>query len=362
MKKIKFTLLVLIIFLNLNLKAQNKAVSFIDETNKNPIVGLQIFSENGEFLGNTNTSGIFAFDPNLMKQSSIERISINNTEYNFIEYKIDEIPQTIYLKKNEPIQLTEVVVSVRKHLDFYTINGYFRCRQLYNGKLLKYADGMVMYHMPNAQVENNFVSGVKSYITAYRTFTIDSLSLKYKKEINQSFEPYLSISKIPKLDIIESDGNLVVKNIRDQTADLYRGGFKFGSVVYDENKNPSIINTSSNPDEYLKTGVTFRNFKIKYVHNQKWVGKGIKRRPTYELIDVKSKVKNKDEYIETVVEIFLDEEILYDDKKPLVYKSSVNENKSFYNIPFWVEELKKHSLPSAISAQLTKINENKNTY
>lgn len=77
---------------------------------------------------------------------------------------------------------------------------------------------------------------------------------------------------------------------------------------------------------------------------------------------IKIKSEGQCSAVETVNEIFIDDEIIYDYKKPALYKSSVNYDKSFDNSEYWTEQLKKHPLPSAISPQLTKINENKNTY
>ena len=44
------------------------------------------------------------------------------------------------------------------------------------------------------------------------------------------------------------------------------------------------------------------------------------------------------------------------------YKTSIDDDQSFYNTEYWKELIKKHPLPSLIHKQLINTNENKNSY
>jgi hypothetical protein len=292
---------------------------------------------------------------------------VYDSNYLPIEYKINEIPNIIYLEQIRYYELEPVVIVQKRHKKYYTLKGFFRSWQLVNGKLIKYGDGVIDYHMPYAEVKNDFDTGVKSYVTSYRTFKGDSLKQKLRFIKTPPLEGYLGVSHIPKNDALKRERyRYVVKRSIDNTDEIYKEDKKIGFVVYDKNKNPSLINTSTNSeeDEVIKT--PFQKVSGKWIEIEKWIGEGNRRHPIYIFYsgktNTKTKIDGKQNSIETITEIFIDEDIIADDRKPEKYKTIINKDFSFYNTEYWKEQIKKHPLPSAINQQLINVNENKNSY
>jgi hypothetical protein len=327
MKRKKLIVLLLFIFPFI-LNAQKKIITFLDETNKEPIIGLQIFSENGSFIGNPDSTGKFELDLYVLQQGKTKSILAYNSEYSSPEYKLNEVPNFIYLKKNEYIQLEPVVVTARGSKKYFTLNGFFRSWQLVNGKLIKYGDGLIEYHMPYADVNNNFDTGVKSYVTSYRTFKGDSLIQMLRIIKVPPLDGYLGVAYIPKNDVLKRErSRYVVKRSKDNSGEIYKKDKKIGFVVYDENNNPSLINTSTNSEEAEVIKTPFGKVSGKWKEIEKWIGEGNVRHPTYifnsgKTIN-KTKVDGKDTNIETITEIFIDDDIIADDKKPENYKTFI---------------------------------------
>jgi hypothetical protein len=71
---------IIALFLPLFLCAQNTKISILDKLDKKPLNGIQIFSENGSFIGNSNSNGEFVFDKNLFQQSGLKNIMIYNAD------------------------------------------------------------------------------------------------------------------------------------------------------------------------------------------------------------------------------------------------------------------------------------------
>ncbi|WP_143031831.1 hypothetical protein [Flavobacterium gillisiae] len=355
------------LFIHLYTYGQKATVTFLDESSKKPIVGLQIFSENGSCIGNTNATGKFDLDIHLLQQGGIKSVLAYNADYFSLEYNLNEVPSFIYLKKNEAIQLNDVVVKAHGLNDYYTLKGFFRSWQLVNGKLVKYGDGLVEYHMPYATIENDFDTGVKNFFTNYRTFRIDSIKQKSRIIRISSLDEYLSVSFLPKNDMLKRGKNyLKVEHIKNNLGDLYDEGKKVGYVIYDENNIPAEISEtrSFEGDEAIK--ILFWKFSGKSKQIERWTGSGNTRRPAYTFYSdkkmIKTNVKGKFNSVETVTEIFITDEIITDNKIPEKYKSFIDKDRSFYRSNYWDDQLVNHPLPSEIKSQLININENKNTY
>ena len=72
--------------------SQNIKITFIDKLDKKPINGIQIFSENGSVIGNSNSKGEFELDKSILKESGFKNLMVYNDNYLSVEYNIDEIP------------------------------------------------------------------------------------------------------------------------------------------------------------------------------------------------------------------------------------------------------------------------------
>ena len=56
--------------------SQNIKITFIDKFDKKPINGLQIFSDNGSLIGNSNIQGEFKFDKSILKEAGVKNLMI----------------------------------------------------------------------------------------------------------------------------------------------------------------------------------------------------------------------------------------------------------------------------------------------
>lgn len=65
---------------------------------------------------------------------------------------------------------------------------------------------------------------------------------------------------------------------------------------------------------------------------------------------------------ETVTEIFVDDEIYYDESIPEKYKRTINNGQSFYSSDYWTKQIALHPVSGFIQKQLDNIKELKNTY
>lgn len=361
MKKQLFKLILFII--PVFMAAQKSEIVFLDEQNKEPIIGLQIFSQNGSFIANTNTKGVFELDVEILQQSGVQNIVAYNTEYFSSEYIITAIPALIYLKKNQSIQLDEITITASNLSAYFTVKAYFRSWQLSNGDLIKYGDGLVNYHIPYFDVDDDFDTAVKSYFIAYRTFKGDAVKQK-SRIISVSFwDNYLAVSRIPKNDLLQSRSSYNVKLRSEDFGSIYDENKDLGFVIYDQNKNAVEINVKHSFDDENSKKTLFWKFSGKSTRIEKWIGDGDTRRPNYLFTNSKKSVEKKGQYnnIETVTEIFFEDTIIDGKQKPENSKKYIDQDRSFYNSNYWEELLIKYPLPSEIKSQLTKVNENKNT-
>jgi heme oxygenase len=103
-----------------------------------------------------------------------------------------------------------------------------------------------------------------------------------------------------------------------------------------------------------------------YTNFEKWTGEGDTKHLVYSFSNEKKMIetttKGKYNAEETINEIFIDDKIIYDGKKPQKSKNHVDKDRSYYSTEYWKEQIKKHPLPKAINEQLIYVNESKNTY
>jgi hypothetical protein len=359
-KLFNFILFVIPVFIT----AQKSEIVFLDEQNKEPIIGLQIFSQNGSFIAHTNSKGVFEWDINILQQGGVKNIVAYNTNYFSLEYSIKEIPSVIYLKKNETVQMDDIIITASKPSKYFTVKAYFRSWQLSDGELTKYGDGLVNYHVPYAVVDDNFNTGIKSSFSAFRTFNGDAIKQKSRIISVSSRDNYLAVSRVPKNDLLKRSPNYNVKLPREDFGTVYEDNKEIGFVIYDQNKNVIEINVNEAFDESGSKKVLFWKFSGKSTQIEKWTGDSNTRRPSYLFANSKKSVEKKGKYthIETVTEIFIEDTIIDGKEKPENSKKHIDRDRSFYNSNYWAELLIKYPLPSEIKSQLTIVNENKNTY
>jgi len=344
--------------------SQNIKITFIDKLDRKPINGIQIFSENGSLIGNSNSKGELELDKSILKESGIKNLMIYDDNYLSVEYNIDEIPQIISLEKMKSYELEPVIIIKRLSEKYYAIRGYFRSWQLVNNRLVKYGDGLIEYHIPYKNSNNDFDTGIKKYITEYRTFKIDSIKQKSRIISISMFDSYLDC-QIPKRDILErgwKQYKTVLTN--DSLYSIFEGKQNVGYVKYDKNNNATEINVSESFEDSDAVKLLFWKFSASYTNTEKWTGEDEIRHLNYSFISEKKIVKSKEKNnaVETINEIFIDDKLIYNDKIPEKSKTSIDKDRSFYNSKYWEEQIKKHPLPSAINEQLINVNENKNNY
>lgn len=344
--------------------SQNIKITFIDKLDRKPINGIQIFSENGSLIGNSNIQGEFELDKSILKESGVKNLMFYDDNYLSVEYNIDEIPQFISMEKMKSYELEPVVIIKKLSEKYYTIRGYFRSWQLVNNKLVKYGDGLIEYHVPYKNSNNDFDTGIKKYITEYRTFKIDSIKQKSRIISISSFDSYLDC-QIPKRDILARGWKRYKTELtKDSLHSIFEGKKNVGYVKYDKNNNAGEINVNESFEDSDAIKFLFWKFSGNYVTYEKWTGEEETRHLVYSFSSEKKivKYKEKNNAVETINEIFIDNNLIYNDKIPEKSKTYIDKDRSFYISKYWEEQIKKHPLPSAINGQLLNVNENKNNY
>ena len=363
MNYIKTILLLLPFFLN----SQNTKITILDNLDKKPLNGIQILSENGSLITNSNTEGNFEFDMSILKQSDIKSIMIYDSQYIPVEYKLDDIPNTVYLEKSENYELKPVIITKKNSEEYFTIKGYVRSWQLVNNKLVKYGDVLIEYHIPyDLSKYNDFNTGIKTFALGYRTFKTDSIKQKSRIISISTFDSFLNYH-IPKRDDIARGGNhYKLEQVKDSLYIVFDEGKNVGYTIKDKNNKVFEVNVNKSFQGQEAKKFLFWKFSGSYKNIEKWNGEGDTRFLSYsfssEKILVQTKIKEVYNAVETINEIFIDNKIICNDKKPEKYKNYIDKDRSFYNTEYWKEQIKKHPLPSFINEQLKLIEENPNNY
>lgn len=291
MRKYLFSVLLLFPIL---IFSQNIKITFIDKLDKKPINGMQIFSDNGSLIGNSSITGEFEFNKSILKESGVKNLMIYDENYLSVEYTIDEIPQIISLEKLKSYQLEPVVIIKKLSEKYYTIRGYFRSWQLVNNKLVKYGDGLIEYHIPYKNTNNDFETGIKKYITEYRTFKIDSIKQKSRIISVSGFDSFLDC-QIPKRDVLARGWKQYkTELIKDNLHSIFEGKKNVGYVKYDKNNNASEINVSESFEDSDAVKFLFWKLSASYTNTEKWTGEEEIRHLNYSFTSDKKIVKTKE--------------------------------------------------------------------
>lgn len=362
MNLIKKVFLVLPFLVN----AQDIKTNILDKSDKKPLNGIQVFSDNGSLIGNSNLKGEFEFDKTHLEKSEIKSIMVYDSNYLPIEYQIDEIPAIIYLEKIKSYELEPVIIIKKLSEKYYTLKGYIRSWKLVNNKLIKYGDAIIEYHIPYEKSNNDFATGIKNYVTEYRTFKIDSVKQKSRIISISGFDDYLNY-RIPIRDILAREWKRYkLEKTKDSLYAVIEDGKNVGYTINDKYNNPAEINVNEISEGKEAVKILFWKFSGSYINIEKWVGEEDIRHLSYSFCSEKKMVetntKGKYNAVEIINEIFINDKIIYDDIKPQNSKTSIDKDRSFYKTDYWKEQIKKHPLPSTINQQLINVNENKNSY
>lgn len=344
--------------------SQNIKITILDKLENKPINEVQIFSENGSLIGNSNSVGIFEFDLSSLKEQGIKTIMVYDRNYLSQEFNITKMPQIIYLEKIKSYELEPVVIRKKGSEEYFIVKGYIRSWKLLNNKLIKYGDGVIEYHIPYKNSKNAIISGIKNYIKEYRTFKTDSIKQKSRIISIQGFDSFLDY-KIAKRDIL-SDGNYYTTElIKDSLFNVLHNNKKVGTaIIVNDHVTETYIKESFEGDQAIK--VLLWKLSVAYTDFEKWKGEDETRHLSYSFTNekklIETKIKGKFNAEETINEIFIDDEIFYNALKLQKSKTNIDTDRSYYSTEYWTDEIKKHPLPKAIKEQLNSINENKNTF
>lgn len=335
-----------------------KSVTILDSESYEKIIDVQILSDDGALLFNTDINGTFTLSKT---DDAIKKVVIYHPSYDIKEYDINEIPNKILLEKSKFIELDEVVVEgKRKKQKYFKVRGYARSWQLVNDKLVKYSDALIDYLIPFKKGDNDVSTGIKRYIISYRIFKIDTIKDKSKIiSITFNNDSFFK-TRIPIRNILQRQRyeNYSLSKVNDTLSSVFKDEKKVGYVVY-KNENPIKIGIEDSfSKEKNSLGLKSRTKDVEI-----WSDKETKHllySYSNERVNINNKLVVKT--VETVNEFFIDENISYDIKRPKKSKEFIRENKSYYESDYWSKEFKKHPLPINIETQLLKISEKENTF
>ena len=155
-------------------------VKILDTLSSAPIVGVNIYSDQGLLLGTSAINGkIDSLKEILATQVYIQHIAYENKELDFQRLKKSD---TIYLRPRT-IQLEEISVQNRNQYDYVVLKGYFRTHDLFNNKSRYFYDGIIEYYIPL----NNKKKKVQHKLLSYRLFANQQSVDAYKELFGKTF-------------------------------------------------------------------------------------------------------------------------------------------------------------------------------
>lgn len=355
-----------ILLMSLFLSSSNQNVLVVDKTDHTPIAGVEILSDEGSVLLNTDLNGMF--NKSRLKEIGIKHVILYSPEHKLIDFKTENLPDTIFLEKREPIELEGVtIVKSAKKEKYFTVRGYARSWKLTNNKLSRYGDAIIEYHIPYEKSNNDFATGIKNYITEYRTFKIDNIKQKSRVISISAYDGFFDC-RIPIRDILErtkSYKNYTLENIKDSLYNIIEDKSIVGIAVLADNKYPAKINLVEEfrSDEVKKN--IFWKFSVGEKNTEVWTGEGEERHPLYLFYNKKFIVNTKlgSASIEVVNEIFIEDIVINGNTIPDKSVRHIDIDRSYYSNNKNLElKLLEHPLPSNIEQQIRTTTENKNKF
>lgn len=361
-KRMKVVLYLILLLSPCSIFAQNIKLVVLDRSEKKPLNGISVLTENGSLVGSTNEQGEFWFDSASFNESNIKKLMFYNTDYQPAELSVISLPAVIYLEKIKINDLKAVEVTGKRAEKYFTLTGYVRSWKLINDKLVRYGDAIIDYQIPFKRGKSSFYMEQSKYIKAFRNFRMDSIKAK-SRIISISMTDGFFRDKLPSRDMISSI--YTAKKVKDSLYHVYDEAENIGYAIYDKDNLPAEINTGRNfeGDEAIKIALWWK-IAGKSKNVEKWAGTGETRHPVYLFSDRKilANTKGKPNTEEVVTEIFISDPIIYNAVKPEKYRTAIHIDQSFYDSSYWEKEIKKHPLPGFIAEQLKGINELNNTF
>ncbi len=147
---------ILILFSFLSFIKLNAQILVVDSNTSEPIPFVEVYAENGMYLGNANNMGIMPplLSEKIKSYSGLVNVILQHLSYEKLSIdKNSFLGKTKILLKPKIILLEELVVKPPNKQKALVISGYYRSYQLKGGRLEYFSDGKVelLYENPEGQ-------------------------------------------------------------------------------------------------------------------------------------------------------------------------------------------------------------------
>lgn len=355
----KIIFLLLFLFINTT-KGQ---VHLIDSISREPIVGANIYSNEGKSLGISDINGVV--NVSRLSNSSLDKVLIQHISYNSKEVsaQIFSEASTVLLVPRS-VQMDSVVLQHVNNYDYVILKGYFRTYDLFNNKPKYFYDGIVEYYIP---IKNN--KRVYHKVLAYRLFENQESLNEYVEIFGKLFlEPpkLFTVKKESYLDYVSKDCVFVEKNDK---IEIMRNGLSMGFIQKTKTNNTQIYFDKVPP--HSKISRSFFRLKGELYRGlivENYFGENIKKPSLVNLISKTrssiGSVQRKKAHGFIPMEMFEEFYVLertyllnkdIDNLKGHFTKSIYLGDKSQYNERFW-EHLDAYNVPSLSSVLQSTLN------
>ncbi|MFZ4107001.1 hypothetical protein [Flavobacterium sp.] len=350
--KTKIYILIILSINNLTF-SQIRKIIIVDESNSEKINEVKILSNSGVVIANTNANGEINLDISFLKKENVSEIETSHFLYETKKLNLNKLLDTIKLETKFNL-LNEVVIKRRKEDKYYKTKAYFRSWRLSNNKLQNYAEGIKEVYIPFESSKSN-----KEYFVQYISYK-DTLFSKNYIDISFGGDGYL-FTKIYSEDYYNRYKKLyTLKKKTENQSDMLEDNSNVGYINYDENGQIIEINKKDVAENIKILGKTLNYKNYTYEKWKNTENRHLSMSRNTIIKDIKS--KNKSLIIETVTEIYIEDEEYFSDEKPTKYKNIVNPDKSFYNTSFYDIYRIKYPLQKEIQNQLKNLKQNENSY
>lgn len=223
-------------------------ILIIDSVNKESVPYVEIFTEEGIYLGNADEKGIISLRilEKIMQSKESTVLVFNQMAYKKLTIQSKDIAnlKAISLQPKE-IELNEVVISPLNSAAILVLTGYYRSYQLKNGQLEYFSDGKIeLAYGPNES------KGLNKRLSE-RTWFNPNIKSESNIIINMVGPP------VP-------DFNTIVKIKEDKKKSIYT------LLQSNKNKNLTIVEVLKNDFENVKTIKALGNKSIINFHKEKF--------------------------------------------------------------------------------------------
>ena len=340
-------------------------IKIVDSLSKNPISGVNIYTDAGMLIGSSDLNGLVYLDS--LSDYHSKTISLNH-----ISYLNLEISNAAFIKSSmiqmhaRSVALDEVPALDRKQYDYVVLKGYFRNYETFNNRSRYLYDGIISYYIPI----NKNKGKTKMEMHQYRLFS--------NKEANQElkdtqgslmyFKP--SIAAIQGKSLLEAVGEIkgaTLKSVGDKTI-IEKEGLAMGYAQVGADGNTQVFYNVFPPGK--KAHVSFFRIQIdvnKSTRSESYQGKNFKNPDIIDLISrvstVSASIKRQKEHgympRDYATEFYVMERSFltkeqYKQSKPNDKRWMFLEEKSNYTEAFW-KDLDRYHIPPLMKSLSDKI-------